>query len=188
MVFENKLQPAACGESHRRQSVDGLRFNLLQSRLLSKNPTDGSRWDSSESPLPCRLDFKYPPTAVGGIGVELLHLFFKDHKPTAKFMAPLTRRGLRSVLHILQELLIERLGLLFCQLAGVDQDAEAEGRLLSRLERVVQRRHAFGEFFRAEGIRREEAVAARVPVCRKSRILLVIEDGDHDVLAFDIAR
>src|SRR5262245_53794157 len=98
MVFENKMQPAACGESHRRQSVDGLRFNLLQSRLLSKNPTDGSRWDSSESPLPCRLDFKYPPTAVGGIGVELLHLFFKDHKRRAKFKAPL-RGGNRSGSH-----------------------------------------------------------------------------------------
>src|SRR5215475_12061611 len=51
MVFENKMQPAACGESHRRQSVDGLRFNLLQSRLLSKNPTDGSRWMVKVQPV-----------------------------------------------------------------------------------------------------------------------------------------
>src|SRR5262245_32348670 len=92
-----------------------------------------------------------------------------------------------SVLHVLQELLIERIGLLFGQLAGVDQHAEAEGRFLSRLQRVIQRRRAFGELFCAEGIRREEAVAARVPVCRIGRILRVIEDGEHDVLAFDIA-
>src|SRR5882672_749607 len=97
----------------------------------------------------------------------------------------------RSVLNVFQELLIERFGLLFGQLAGVDQHAEAEGRFLSRLQRVIQRRRAFGEFFRAEGIRREEAVAARVPVSRIGRILRVIEDGDHHILiavrAFDAA-
>src|SRR6266545_12774 len=38
-----------------------------------------------------RLDFKYPPTAVGGIPLELLRLILKDHKPTAKIKS--RRRG-----------------------------------------------------------------------------------------------
>src|SRR5262245_40520000 len=69
-----------------------LRSNL-HATANRNNPTDCRRWDSWKRRPLCRLDLNYPPTPVGGIRHDpLLYLFLKDHKPTAKFKAPLTRR------------------------------------------------------------------------------------------------
>ena len=71
-------------------AVGGLFKPNLQKRMMTQNPTDGSRWivqvqpthaeagleqstdcrrwDSGASHFLCRLDLNNPPTAVGGIG------------------------------------------------------------------------------------------------------------------------
>src|ERR671930_750717 len=65
--------------------------------------------------------------------------------------------------------------------AAVDhQDAVPERRGLSGLQRGVQRLLAVAERLLPQRIRREQAVAARVPVGGIARIARMIEDGDAD--------
>src|SRR5439155_21212841 len=69
-----------------------------------------------------------------------------------------------------------------------DQDPVTEGRRSAGRQRVLQLLLAVAEHLLPEGIRREEAVAARVPVGREARVLRMIQHQDGHRLALDRSR
>src|SRR5215212_6786633 len=95
--------------------------------------------------------------------------------------------SLQSLCDVFEKVLVEGFRLLFRQLARMQKDAEAEGCGLLRLQRVIERGFAFGEFFRSKRIDGKQSITTRVPVGRIGRVLRVIEDGDNNILSFDSA-